>query len=525
MNCSIRLGIILFLPLCAYALGIDAAEWPKEYFNPSPAKDDVILPMPCGGAMAFRKVLIPNEGPLNDYSIVLGGNEDGADYAEHTRPAYVAGSFDQGTSERYYLIGKYEVNKAQYEAFEPQCQNPTSDKRLPQNKVSWFESLAFADRYNQWALKNAAEKLPKVDQQYGFMRLPLDVEWEFAARGGLAIPVAQFQERVFPMADDMVRFVWFDGSESANGKPQAIGSLKPNPLNIHDILGNVDEMVLDPYHLNRLDRLHGQAGGGIIRGGNYFTPREEIRSAQRIEVPYYVKQEPRRAETTGFRLVVVAPVESSRDRLKAIQEAWKKLGLAVAAEPPKPEEKATVAEQGLENPVDELGALSDAVQDVNMKGRLKNVQNRLKVAVQERDDQRHLAGKAALRLGAFLCQKMAEDGVWVDTKQMILKRREKEFGANDDRSKADREQLNNDQATLKDNLLYYSETILGVASIYDDEVLRSQFDVLKTELHLKKYDELVKYAEVYYKQLMDYRKNPEVRQSAWFGYCKAIKKL
>jgi hypothetical protein len=517
--------MILLLILCAFALRIDAAEWPKEYFNPNPAKDDVILPMPCGGAMAFRKVLIPNDGPLNDYSILLGGNGDGSDYAEHTRPAYVAGSFDLGTSQKYYLIGKYEVSKAQYEAFDPKCDNPTSDKRLPQNKVTWFEALSFADRYNQWLLKNTADKLPKVDQQYGFMRLPLEAEWEFAARGGLAIPVAQFQERVFPMAEDMVRFVWFDGSESSNGKPQSIGALKPNPLEIYDILGNVDEMVLDPYHLNRLDRLHGQAGGGVVRGGNYFTPREEIRSAQRIEVPFYVKQEPRRAETTGFRLVVVAPVESSRERLKAIQEAWQKLGSVVTADLPKSEAKATtVAAHGLENPVDELGALSDAIQDTNVKVRLKNVQNRIKIAVQERDDQRLLAGKSALRLGAFLCQKMAEDGAWVDTTKALLKRRESEFGADDSRSKAYRDQLTNDQATLKDNLLYYSETILGAASIYDDEVLGSQFDILKTELHLKKYDGLVKYAEGYFKQLMAYRKKPEVRQSAWLDSCVAIKK-
>lgn len=523
VNSSRRLSVLALLPLAVLALHGAAADWPKEYVNPNPAKDDVVLPLPCGGAMAFRKVLIPNQGPLNDYGIVVGGNEDGVDYAEHARPAQVAGSFDQGASERYYLIGKYEVSRAQYEAFEPQCAKPTDEKRLPQTKVTWFEALAYADRYNQWLLKNAADQLPKVDQQSGFLRLPTEVEWEFAARGGLAIPVAQFQERLFPMDDDLVRYVWFDGSESANGKPQAIGTLKPNPLGLHDVLGNVDEIVLDPYRLNRLDRLHGQAGGFIVRGGNFFTPREEIRSAQRIEVPFYVKQEPRRAETTGFRLVVVAPVESSRDRLKLIREAWQKLGTAAAAEP-KPDAKPAVAEQGLDNPVDELGALADATPDVNMKGRLKNVQNRLKVALLERDDQRRLAGKAALRLGAFLCQKMAADGQWVDASAAILKRREQEFGAEDARTKAYRDQLQRDQAALRDNLLYYSETILGAASIYDDAVLASQFGVLKTELELKGYKDLIRYAESYYKQLMEYRKQPAVRQSQWLSRCQAIKK-
>lgn len=518
-----RLGVTLLLACLSIALPSAAADWRKEYFNPNPAKDDVVLPLPCGGAMAFRKVLIPNQGPVNDYGIVVGGNEDGVDYAEHTRPAQVAGSFDQGSAERYYLIGKYEVSRAQYLALDAQCSPPADEQRLPQTKVTWFEALAYADRYNQWLLKNAADKLPKADQQSGFLRLPTEVEWEFAARGGLAVPVAQFQERTFPMADDLVRYVWFDGSESANGKPQAIGTLQPNPLGLHDMLGNVDEMVLDPYRLNRLDRLHGQAGGFIVRGGNYFTPREEIRSAQRVEVSFYVKQEPRRAETSGFRLVVVAPVESSRDRLKAIRDAWQKLGTATAAES-KPAASPAVAAQGLENPVDELGALAEATPDENMKGRLKNVQNRLKVAVQERDDQRRLAGKAALRLGAFLCQKMATDGLWVDASGAILKRREQEFGADDARTKSYREQWQRDQAALRDNLLYYSETILGAASIYDDEVLTSQFGVLKTELELKGYKDLIRYADSYYQQLMSYRKKPEVRQTQWLSLCKAIRK-
>nr|WP_232470383.1 SUMF1/EgtB/PvdO family nonheme iron enzyme [Methylococcus sp. BF19-07] len=500
-----------------------AADWPRSLFNPQPAEGDVIFPMPCGGAMVFRKILIPNQGPLNDYGIVVGGEDADYAYAEHLRPAHIAGSFDQDAKTRYYLIGKYEVNRAQYAALGSQCQPPAEDQRLPQNNLTWLEAMVFADRYSQWLLKNAVDKLPKDGQQSGFLRLPTEVEWEFATRGGLAVPLARFRERVYPMDDEMVRYVWFEGAESANGKPQPIGALKPNPAGLHDVLGNVDEMVFDLYRLNRLDRLHGQPGGFVVRGGNYFTPQAEIRSAQRIEVPFYVKGEPRRAETTGFRLVMTVPVESSREKLRSLRESWNRLGSVAAPEVPSTPVEA-IAAKGLEDPVAELGVISDAAQDLNMKHRLRNVQNRLKVTIQERDDQRKLAAKAALRLGAFLCQKMGTDGKWVDAAETLLRQREAAFGIDDPGVRSRRDRLQADRAALTENLLYYAETILGAAAIYDGQVLGEQFEVLKTELTLKNYQSLLGYADTYYRQLAAYRGKPAVRQRAWLDECKALNK-
>ncbi|MCW5699652.1 MAG: SUMF1/EgtB/PvdO family nonheme iron enzyme, partial [Rhodospirillales bacterium] len=258
---GVGLSILVFACACAFAPGLAfAAQWPAEYYNPSPADDDIVLAMPCGGAMTFRKIAIPNEGPLNDYPIMVGGTDDGRGFAENIHPAYIAGSFGENGAERYYLLGKYEVNRLQYAAINESCLKPELSLRLPQVNVSWFDAVNGADRYSRWLRTNAADSLPKDGKESGFVRLPTEVEWEFAARGGTAVSPADFRERVFPTPEGLARYVWSASTESSNRTLQFGGLLKPNPLGLHDILGNVDEIVLEPFRLNRLDRLHGQAG-------------------------------------------------------------------------------------------------------------------------------------------------------------------------------------------------------------------------------------------------------------------------
>src|SRR3546814_13251954 len=97
--------------------------------------------MPCGGAMAFRRVELPADGPLGDRRVQLGGIDDKVAYAESPRADYVGGGFsDPGRKGvRAYFIGKYEVTRAQLGAFDDPCRQVTGEDRLPAVSVPWAE--------------------------------------------------------------------------------------------------------------------------------------------------------------------------------------------------------------------------------------------------------------------------------------------------------------------------------------------------------------------------------------------------
>ena len=91
-----------------------------------------------------------------------------------------------------------------------------------------------------------------------------------------------FVQQVFPMPEGAARYVWYQGTESANNELNAIGLLKPNPLGLRHA-GQRRRVRARPFRLNKLSRLHGQAGGATVKGGDYRTPLDDIRSAAREE--------------------------------------------------------------------------------------------------------------------------------------------------------------------------------------------------------------------------------------------------
>ncbi len=308
MSCKHHRPWLVVLGFAVWAGGAAAqTPWDPKFTNPKPAADDLILPLPCGAAMAFRAVAVPaGIEPLDDRAIQLGTPDAELGFNEYQRGAFLAAPFPGANGVRVFYIGKYTVTRDQYEAvMNTSCPQPSLRGRVAQADISWFDAVDFTEKMSSWLLTHAADKLPQRDEALAFVRLPTEEEWEYAARGGVAVSESDYLAPTWPMPEGPERYA-IAGAGMADGKAQQVGQLLPNPLGLYDMLGNVEQWVLEPYRLNRVGRLQGMAGGFVARGASYATPIEELRTSMRTEIPPFdaAKKQPTRLAFVGFRVVL-----------------------------------------------------------------------------------------------------------------------------------------------------------------------------------------------------------------------------
>lgn len=508
------LRLLPLLALLALPARAEAPAWPVDLYDPGakafgPA--DLILPLPCGGAMAFQLVDIPMDAadPLADVRLRLGQSNEAMGFSEYLRQAWLRGGFAAADGQStHFFIGRYEVTQGQARALGGDCSPPTRKDRLAQGGLSWYDATDLARAYTEWLYVNAAAALPRQDSADAFLRLPDETEWEYATRGGARIDANQFSARRFFGEGVLGDYAsYFTGS--ARGKPGPVGLHHPNPLGLFDVYGNVEEVMLDPFRLNVLGREHGQTGGVVTRGGSSQSTEDQIYSAQRDEYPPFVTEtgKPMAPPTFGARLVLSVSVTTSDARVTALRGRWQALAAGAA---PGPDGATTTS-------LDDLitGEVDPSRRHAleNLRADMRNAQERVLTALRQ-------SARSTLIAGAIFVGNLRDGHTAITSKAfsigVMIEMRRVSTGDSSAKTRADT-QIENQTKLLaalrrsqKSYLLSYSSTLQTLTTDIPEAEDRAAFAQLRSELDLASEFRLIGLLDEFWRDLAIYRTRPDL---------------
>lgn len=142
-----------------------------------------------------------------------------------------------------FWIGETEVTQRAYRRVIGKNPSRYRGSDLPVDQLAWDNARTYCETVG--------------------LRLPTEVEWEYAARGGTAASRYGSLESV----------AWYDGN--SNDQTHRVATKKPNPFGLFDTLGNVWEWVQDSYERSGKKMR-------ILRGASFYNLARDLRVSNRL---------------------------------------------------------------------------------------------------------------------------------------------------------------------------------------------------------------------------------------------------
>lgn len=137
--------------------------------------------------------------------------------------------------------------------------------------INWYDCQKFIKRLNEFTGRS--------------FRLPTDIEWEYAARGG-----KYSKGYIYAGSNNKDEVAWFLKNLNYNVHTHNVGLKKPNELGLYDMSGNVEEIcstIYEPYVKPK--GYHNAHPGPVLRGGSWYFGRTVFHRTElvNLENPYY----------------------------------------------------------------------------------------------------------------------------------------------------------------------------------------------------------------------------------------------